>query len=40
MKITAKMVAELRKRTGLPMMKCKKALVEAGGDIELAATNL
>ena len=38
--IDAKMVAELRKRTGLPMMKCKAALVEASGDVEAAATNL
>jgi elongation factor Ts len=40
MSIDAKLVAELRKRTGLPMMKCKAALVEAEGDIELAADNL
>jgi len=40
MSIDAKLVGELRKRTGLPMMKCKAALVEADGDIELAATNL
>jgi elongation factor Ts len=40
MEITAKMVAELRARTGLPMMKCKKALVEADGDIETAIDNL
>ncbi|QRN41103.1 MAG: elongation factor Ts [Neisseriaceae bacterium] len=30
--VTAKMVAELRATTGLGMMECKKALVEAGGD--------
>lgn len=30
--ITAQMIAEFRKKTGLPMMECKKALVEAGGD--------
>lgn len=30
--ITAKMVADLRAATGLGMMECKKALVEAGGD--------
>ena len=30
--ITAGMVRELRDRTGAPMMECKKALVEAGGD--------
>ncbi len=40
MSIDAKLVAELRKRTGLPMMKCKVALVEADGDIEKAAENL
>ncbi len=40
MAIDAKLVAELRKRTGLPMMKCKQALVDAGGDIETAAVNL
>lgn len=40
MSIDAKTVAELRKRTGLPMMKCKKALQEAGGDLEVAADNL
>lgn len=40
MEITAKMVAELRRRTGLPMMKCKKALVDAGGDIDAAVENL
>jgi len=39
-KIDAKLVAELRKRTGLPMMKCKAALVEAGADIEAAAVEL
>lgn len=30
--ITASMVKELRDRTDAPMMECKKALVEAGGD--------
>src|SRR5262245_35252576 len=34
--ITAAMVNELRKRTDLPMMDCKAALTEAGGDIEKA----
>lgn len=38
--ITASMVKELRDRTGLAMMECKKALEEAGGDIELAIDNL
>jgi len=40
MSIDAKLVAELRSRTGLPMMKCKKALVEADGDLERAVENL
>ena len=31
--ISASMVMELRQRTGLGMMECKKALTEAGGDI-------
>jgi elongation factor Ts len=30
--VTASMVMDLRSRTGLPMMECKKALQEAGGD--------
>ena len=34
--ITAKDVAELRAKTGLGMMDCKKALVEAEGDMEKA----
>jgi elongation factor Ts len=38
--ITAAMVKDLRERTGLGMMDCKKALVEAEGDIELAIENL
>ncbi|MGI9285067.1 MAG: translation elongation factor Ts [Pseudomonadales bacterium] len=39
-KVTAALVKELRERTGLPMMECKKALVEADGDMELAIENL
>jgi elongation factor Ts len=35
--ITAKMVQELRRKTDAPMMECKKALTETGGDIEAAA---
>jgi elongation factor Ts len=35
--ISAKLVAELRNRTGAGMMDCKKALEEAGGDMEKAA---
>lgn len=38
--ITASMVKELRDRTGLGMMECKKALAEANGDIEVAIDNL
>lgn len=36
MKITAKMVKELRDKTGAGMMDCKKALLESGGDEEKA----
>lgn len=38
--ITAALVKELRERTGLGMMECKKALVAAGGDIEKAIDEL
>ncbi len=38
--ISASMVKELRDRTGLGMMECKKALQEAGGDVEVAIDNL
>jgi len=38
--ISASMVKELRERTGLGMMECKKALVEAEGDIEKAIDDL
>ncbi len=34
--INAKLVMDLRAATGLPMMKCKQALVSAGGDYEKA----
>ncbi len=40
MAVTAAMVKELRERTGLGMMECKKALVEAGGDIDVAIEEL
>lgn len=40
MDITAAMVKELRERTGSGMMECKKALVEANGDMELAIENM
>ncbi|HEB29124.1 MAG TPA: elongation factor Ts [Porticoccus sp.] len=38
--ITASMVKELRERTGLGLMECKKALAEVGGDIEKAIDEL
>ena len=38
--VSASTVKELRERTGLGMMECKKALVEANGDIETAIDNL
>jgi elongation factor Ts len=38
--ISALMVKDLRERTGLGMMECKKALVEAGGDIDKAIEDL
>ncbi len=38
--ISASLVKELRERTGLGMMECKKALVEANGDIDLAIEEL
>jgi len=37
MEIKPALVKELRERTGVGMMDCKKALVEAGGDIDSAA---
>ncbi len=36
MTISAELVKELRERTGIGMMECKKALSECGGDIEKA----
>ena len=38
--VTASMVKELREATGLGMMECKKALVEANGDSKLAEEQL
>jgi elongation factor Ts len=38
--ITSAMVKELRERTGLGMMDCKKALEQTGGDMELAIEEL
>ena len=36
MSVTAAQVKELRQKTGVGMMECKKALTETGGDIEKA----
>ena len=38
--ISPKQVMELRQRTGVGMMECKKALAESNGDIELAIETL
>ena len=40
MEITAAQVKELREITGIGMMICKKALIEANGDMNLAIENL
>lgn len=40
MAITAAMVKELRERTGAGMMECKKALVEADGNMDTAAEQM
>jgi elongation factor Ts len=40
MAITAAQVKELRERTGSGMMECKKALVDAGGDMDAAIETL
>ncbi|MCP4580052.1 MAG: translation elongation factor Ts [candidate division Zixibacteria bacterium] len=40
MNITAVMVKELREKTGVGMMDCKKALSDADGDMDKAVTNL
>ncbi len=40
MAITAQMVKELRDRTGAPMMNCKEALAETGGDLDKAVDYL
>lgn len=40
MSISASLVKELRERTGVGMMECKKALVATNGDIEAAAEEL
>ena len=38
--ISASLVKDLRERTGLGMMECKKALKEADGDIDVAIENM
>ena len=38
--MSAALVKELRERTGLGLMECKKALSEAGGDIDAAIESL
>ena len=38
--VTASLVKELRDRTGLGMMECKRALAESGGDIDKAIEDL
>lgn len=40
MEITASLVKELRERTGIGMMECKKALTATNGDLELAIEEL
>jgi elongation factor Ts len=40
MEISAQSVKELREKTGVGMMDCKKALTEAGGDMEAAVVLL
>lgn len=40
MAVSAALVKELRERTGLGMLECKKALKETDGDVDLAIENL
>jgi elongation factor Ts len=40
MDITAKMVQELRERSGAPLMECKRALAATSGDVEQAFDHL
>ena len=40
MEITATLVKELRDRSGVGMMECKKALVETGGNLDKAFDHL
>ena len=38
--VTAALVKELRERTSAGIMECKKALVEAGGDMDKTIENM
>jgi translation elongation factor EF-Ts len=38
--VDAKLIMELRRRTGLPVHECKRALADAGGDIDVATKTL
>ncbi|MEX1224703.1 MAG: translation elongation factor Ts, partial [Pirellulales bacterium] len=38
--VTAAAVKELREKTGLPLMECKRALQATGGDAEAAVAEL
>ena len=38
--ITASMVMALRSKTDAPMMDCKKALIEAEGDMQLSLIHI
>ena len=40
MSISAKLVKELRERTGAGMMECKKALIQSAGDLEAAIVEM
>lgn len=40
MTVSASLVKEMRERTGLGMMECKRALVDTGGDIDAAIENM
>ena len=39
-KVSAALVKDLRERTGLGMMECKKALIASSGDIDAAIEEL
>ncbi|MBZ2279899.1 elongation factor Ts, partial [Buchnera aphidicola] len=38
--ITAVLIKELRERTGIGFLECKRALLEENGDLELSIDNL